>query len=376
MPPRGSEEYYKARSSSRPGPQGRVDNRVLQMLDQQSEETNQQLARQGKARSDAAFATMKGIGDIADKGVSAYQEGRKFRQESDLNDMRSALSEENLADEQAKNEIQSGEDSAGVSYRQRMADAKLKNEQEGGKGRGNDAVAWSHTGQVDQGGHPIMFNRLTGKYQAGDIQTRTKDKDPNPHLVTYTDPSSGETVQEFVTPEAGKKFSAKPAAKTAQEKTEKETQYRYANLKSNAGKLRQLVDQYGTVETTGSAGPEMDRLIYEMAIDYAKLVDPDSVAREGEVTAAQKYMLPIREEALGVKGAGIRNDTARQAITNYERALDDRLTSRGLKPTPTVVENKPEDGTALASSPGAAANEKIINGRRYQKVEGGWQEVK
>ena len=38
---------------------------------------------------------------------------------------------------------------------------------------------------------------------------------------------------------------------------------------------------------------KLDSLPYQFAITYAKIVDPDSVAREGEVAAAQKYLVNL-----------------------------------------------------------------------------------
>jgi hypothetical protein len=122
-----------------------------------------------------------------------------------------------------------------------------------------------------------------------------------------------------------KKYADEKAAKdkVAGEKVE-EASYRYKTLKGNTSKLRDLVTKNGTMDLFGAEGTAMDRLIFEMAIDYAKLVDPDSVAREGEVAAAQKYMLPIRNYG----GAGMTNSTAQQVIDDYEKSLDDRLKAR------------------------------------------------
>jgi hypothetical protein len=121
------------------------------------------------------------------------------------------------------------------------------------------------------------------------------------------------------------KYADEKAAKDklAGEKVE-EAGYRYKTLKGNTAKLRDLVEKNGTMDLFGAEGTAMDRLIFEMAIDYAKLVDPDSVAREGEVAAAQKYMLPIRKYG----GAGMTNATAQQVINDYEQSLDDRLKAR------------------------------------------------
>lgn len=112
--------------------------------------------------------------------------------------------------------------------------------------------------------------------------------------------------------------------KVAAGKQGSEVSYRYNMLQSNADKLKGLVNKHGTMAVTGSAGTEMDSAVYQMAVDYAKLVDPESVAREGEVASAKKYMLPFRDWG----GATTSNETAIQSIENYKKSLDDRLVSR------------------------------------------------
>ena len=65
----------------------------------------------------------------------------------------------------------------------------------------------------------------------------------------------------------------------------------------------------------------MDKRLYDIALDYAKIVDPASVAREGEVAAAQKYLLPI-------KGLGVRNSTAKKYIQDMRDTLSGRMTAK------------------------------------------------
>lgn len=108
----------------------------------------------------------------------------------------------------------------------------------------------------------------------------------------------------------------------AKQKTE--VGYRYNNIIKNANDLKDLVKKEGTMALTGTAGEDMDRAIYNMALDYAKLVDPDSVAREGEVASAQKYMLGFRN--LG--GATTSNATALKSIDQYVSSLNNRLDAK------------------------------------------------
>ena len=78
-----------------------------------------------------------------------------------------------------------------------------------------------------------------------------------------------------------------------------------------ADEFENMVKKYGTFELLSPEGSaKLGQLPYQMAVTYAKIVDPSSVAREGEVAAAQKYIIPT--------GLLTRNDTALNAISNLE----------------------------------------------------------
>jgi hypothetical protein len=401
VPPRGSELYSQA--SSRLNLRG-YDPRLAEESSARQERLDAERLRQLAEQGQIAAEGNARMGQVLSDGVryigSQVQQRKADKREQEAHQERMALAEENLAQQRAERAYwDESVDAAGNAVPPAPAPMAEENATMGPPGSSampkNSMSRKAFMRQIEmekareelrqmRDGKPTGLTpfqkeqlRLDEERLKLEREKAGKATEKKPELITYQD-ENGNTVQEFVTPEAGRKFSGKPVAPTgtqaAEEKSKKEVKYRYDNLKSNASKLRALVKQHGTVETTGSAGGEMDRLIYEMAIDYAKLVDPDSVAREGEVSAAQKYMLPIRNEMLGIKGMGINNDTAEQAISNYESALDDRLRSRGVEPTPTAVAQEQESGTAFASTP--ADGEKVINGKRYRKVQGGWQEVK
>ena len=109
-----------------------------------------------------------------------------------------------------------------------------------------------------------------------------------------------------------------------EEKAIKQVAYRYEVMRSNLTKLDNLIKDTGTFELTGPEATQMDTLIYELAIDFSKLVDPDSVAREGEVKLAKEYLLPIRNWG----GLSLTNETARDLVVNFKTQLDKRLTSK------------------------------------------------
>lgn len=64
-------------------------------------------------------------------------------------------------------------------------------------------------------------------------------------------------------------------------------------------KLSKTVERSGTWESglplisNKKDSAILDQVPYQLAIQYAKIVDPNSVAREGEVAAAQKYLLNL-----------------------------------------------------------------------------------
>jgi hypothetical protein len=136
-----------------------------------------------------------------------------------------------------------------------------------------------------------------------------------------------------------------PPVDKALAKQDTETNYRYNSLVQNAEELKELVRKHGTVNTFGDVGAKMDSKIYQMAVDYAKMVDPDSVAREGEVAAAQKYMLPFRNSG----GLTTRNATAIKQIENYISDLNNRVEARNLakQGERVVPKNNKEEGFSL-----------------------------
>ena len=112
--------------------------------------------------------------------------------------------------------------------------------------------------------------------------------------------------------------------KKEEDKTPKKTQADVTFEQNASAALRftdQLTDaikQYGTFEIASSEGSaKLGQLPYQMAIAYAKTVDPSSVAREGEVAAAQKYLIPL--------GASTRNDTALAAAKSFREDIVERI---------------------------------------------------
>ena len=82
-----------------------------------------------------------------------------------------------------------------------------------------------------------------------------------------------------------------------------------------------MITEKGTFEAFGPQSDLIDSKLYQIAVDYAKLVDPESVAREGEVASAKKYMLNIK----GMTGGLLtRNKTALDLLDQFESDVNSR----------------------------------------------------
>jgi hypothetical protein len=147
--------------------------------------------------------------------------------------------------------------------------------------------------------------------------------------------------KELAAKEAAEK--TKLAEKTTNPKAEVELGTRVNNIQANIDKLKGIIDKTGTFELLGPESDTMDQVIQDIAVDYAKMVDPESVARESEVDSAKKM--------LNVKGLFTRNNTAKSSLDEFRDQLETRINSRrtaqGLEPIAKT--KKPTYGdTAIA----------------------------
>lgn len=120
-----------------------------------------------------------------------------------------------------------------------------------------------------------------------------------------------------------------PAEKKKQREQMVEIRDRSNNIQRNLAELEKLIDEEGTYNVVGAHNKKLASKIYQIAVDTAKLVDPSSVAREGEVASAQKYML-------FEPSPFIRDSTAKEIIAEFKRSAAERLKSaydvRGIQP--------------------------------------------
>jgi hypothetical protein len=143
-------------------------------------------------------------------------------------------------------------------------------------------------------------------------------------------------------------FNRKLAAATTHKKAAGQKQSTGdVSFETNASQAMQFISQLEeTVKKSGTwesrlGDPEsaarIESLPYKIAITYAKIVDPESVAREGEVEAAKKYMLNL--------GLTSSKKVALQNLKDMKAEIANRVKTRQqvkAKGGPQVLESSEE----------------------------------
>jgi hypothetical protein len=91
-------------------------------------------------------------------------------------------------------------------------------------------------------------------------------------------------------------------------------------IASNVERAKNIIKESGTFELTGDASEELDAIMDEISSDMAKLKDPDSAAREGEVRLVRKTLLP----GSTIGKLGMRNNTALSLLNKFEGRVQER----------------------------------------------------
>lgn len=116
--------------------------------------------------------------------------------------------------------------------------------------------------------------------------------------------------------------------------------YRVAMLESK--KLEKLIGEDGNWEMWNpESSAKLKSAAYQLAINYAKIVDPASVAREGEVKAAEQYLIPM--------GPGTRNSVSLAAVKEYQAKISEYAKAR------TDMKNEASGRTPVSQSAAAPA---------------------
>lgn len=137
-------------------------------------------------------------------------------------------------------------------------------------------------------------------------------KQPSPDAAMRSEKLRLE-VQRLRNEAAGGPGSARDTAATAVGEKRRQQVLEVENFTSNIDRniqaVQDMIDKTGTFELMGPEGAVMDRRLTEIATDLAKLADPGSVAREGEVMLMRKGLVDS-----GFKGLGTSNATAKAVL--------------------------------------------------------------
>lgn len=123
--------------------------------------------------------------------------------------------------------------------------------------------------------------------------------------------------------------------------------------------LEQTINDKGTfelgfgTEAGKKASAKLEALPYQLAITYAKIVDPNSVARESEVEAAKKYMLQLglfSNEGKAKEGIQNMRDTIKSYAESRAQAQGvgaSPMTSMGTPASSPVETRRLKDGSLV-----------------------------
>lgn len=168
---------------------------------------------------------------------------------------------------------------------------------------------------------------------------------------------------------AGEKRRLADEKRTA---TVREIQERANNIETNISKLENMIRESGTYELMGSHNQVLDGLVETIATDMAKLQDPESVARPGEVALVKRSLIQ--------SGFKNRNSTALDILDKFRNQIRDRVDNaysvRNL-PKPAERTAAPPAGRGSpppAPKPGTIEGNMVFKGGDPSKPEN-WIEV-
>lgn len=178
-------------------------------------------------------------------------------------------------------------------------------------------------------------------------------------LIASGDTAAAEAIQRQIDAETNKQPKLQVADQTFIQNIKE-----YQNQLQS---LRNTIENYGTYESATFGNPEaaaaLDQLPYKMAITYSKIVDPQSVAREGEVEAAKKYIVPLGMWA-NKKQALASIDAQEKEIT---RRAEEFAKVKGVKFEDLLMAPK-TDSTSASQSNAASSDEYVlVNGKLEKK---------
>jgi hypothetical protein len=125
-----------------------------------------------------------------------------------------------------------------------------------------------------------------------------------------------------------------------QGKNAQEFDSRMQNILGEAEQLKSLINDKGTFEAFGPHNATLAQKVDAIAIDAAKLFDPESVARDSEVAAFRKML--FEPGSLSTS-----NNTAIGTVDGFKKLVMDRAArSRGEQPQGDIQAPPPQDPIA------------------------------
>lgn len=119
-------------------------------------------------------------------------------------------------------------------------------------------------------------------------------------------------------------------------------------IKANADKAIAMIKKNGTYEAFGPHNAVLNGLADQIATDQAKLIDPNSVARPGEVELVKKSLIEA--------GLGTMNRTAEQQLKAFLSTVDSRANQAFAK-----------RGMKAPAMPTGESDIKVVNGVKYMR---------
>lgn len=135
--------------------------------------------------------------------------------------------------------------------------------------------------------------------------------------------------------------------------------------------LKGAVKKNGTWESDWFGDPAtaatLKQTPYKLAITYAKIVDPDSVAREGEVAAAQKYLIELG--AMKNKKAVLAQIDQMSTTINQYRANRGAAMGKPLAGSPIPTSNQPQTSSGGFPTTWVSQEGRVFNARTKEEAD-------
>jgi hypothetical protein len=163
---------------------------------------------------------------------------------------------------------------------------------------------------------------------------------------------------------SAREFKAEEEAKKREDKRKlvtEEIEARKRTIEDNIKRASDIIEKYGTVEATGPQAELLQGMLDEIAVDTAKLQDPDSVARPAEVELVRKSLVP--EDTLG--RMTMTNSTAKTILDQFKKRIQERAATgykvRGIEqPAPRETGGDNNSGGMVKVMPPGGTKPKLI----------------